>query len=40
MALHLRLKMRCAPTAKECCQIESILKLIDQAEQQSIGLEL
>ncbi len=39
MALHLRLKMRCAPTAKECAQIERILKLIDQAEQQGIGPE-
>jgi len=39
MALHLRLKMRCAPTAKECAQIERILKLIDQAEEQGIGPE-
>jgi hypothetical protein len=37
MSLHLRLKMRCAPTTKERAQIERILKLIDQAEEQGIG---
>jgi len=36
-SLHLRLKMRCAPTPQERAQIERILKLIDGAEEKGIG---